>query len=68
MSKPLWIKLRDYRERYFEGHPPSINTLKKLINSGELAGRKMGRVYFVDIATESVMTGDPLVDAVLKER
>ena len=43
------IKVSVYRKKYFEpGSQPAINTIKKWIDSGKIAGKKIGSMYFVD--------------------
>jgi hypothetical protein len=61
-----YMKVAEYRRQHFQGKPPSANTIKKLIREGELAGRRIGNLYYVDMRVEDKTTGDSLVDAVLR--
>ena len=45
-----YIKLSKYREHYFEEDSrPDIRTLRRWIDDGILAGKKMRGQYFVDL-------------------
>lgn len=44
------IRLSEYRERYFEGKAPDPRTLIAQIKRGEIYGRKLGGLWFVDPA------------------
>lgn len=57
-----WMKLSQYRRKYFaEGSRPALNTIKKWIDNGELHGKTIGGMYYVD--PEAV---EPANDLVLK--
>jgi hypothetical protein len=44
----ILMKITDYRERRFaEGSAPDLRTLKRLIDEAELAGKRIGRNYYV---------------------
>ena len=59
------MKATRFREEYFaEGSQPSMNTLKKLIDDGELPGRKIGTIHYVDLDRLS-KSDNPLVNRVL---
>lgn len=51
--------------RYTETLPPSRRTIIRLINLGELPGKKVGKFYYIDIEAETRKTGNQLVDRVL---
>lgn len=44
------ITLTDYREkRFVKGSKPDLRTLKRLIDEGEIDGKKLGRKYYVEV-------------------
>ena len=63
------ISISEFRTRYFvSGHAPSAATVRKWIESGDLRGRKIGKLYYVDIDAWKHATGlDPLADMILDE-
>ena len=59
------IKLSKYRQETFkEGSRPAINTLKKWVDKGELKGKKIGSMYFIDTDQRQEIT--PVNELVLK--
>ncbi len=59
------MKATQFRIRYFEkGSEPDMKTLKKLIAEGDLPGKKMGTIYYVDLDRIKV-SSNPLVNKVL---
>lgn len=59
------MKATRFREDYFaKGSEPSMNTIKKLIDEGELPGQKMGSIYYVDL-DQLNKSKNPLVNRVL---
>jgi len=59
------VKLSVFMSTEFApGHAPTRRTLKKLIETNEIPGKKIGRDYFVDLQKFN-LTGDNLVDSVL---
>jgi hypothetical protein len=60
-----YVKLAVFMKTEFvEGHAPSRKTLKRLIQDDEIAGKKIGRDYYVDLQKFN-LTGNSLVDSVL---
>ncbi len=53
------------QHRYTEKSRPCRRTIIRLLNLGELPGKKIGRNYYVDIEAEKRFTGNPLVDRVI---
>ena len=51
--------------RYANNSRPHKRTIIRHILMGVLPGKKIGKFYYVDIANEQRMTGNPLVDRVL---
>jgi len=44
------IKLTKFRATYFhEGGAPTIKTLKKNVDNGDLPGKIIGTIYYVDL-------------------
>lgn len=63
-----FMTIDEYRETcYTQASQPSKRTLIKLINEGELKGKKLGKFYYIDVDAERIKTGNPLVDRVLLE-
>lgn len=59
------VKLSTFRKVEFqEGEAPTLKTLRKLIDEGELAGKRIGAQYYVDLK-QFHKTGNDLVDNVL---
>lgn len=61
--------LSEYQKRAFVGRPPAINTLKRMIERGDLLGEKWGNLWivFVDDNGNAVQpTGNALADKVLQ--
>jgi len=63
------IGINDFRKRYFvSGHAPTSATVRKWIECGNIRGRKIGKLYYVDIDAWKHATGlDPLADKILDE-
>lgn len=60
------MTIDEYRDqRYTKASQPCKRTLIRLINEGELPGKKIGKFYYIDVDAESRMTGNLLVDRVL---
>jgi len=59
------IKASQFRARYFEkGSEPDIKTLKKWIDDGEIPGKVMGSIYYVDLDKMN-KSDNPLVNRIL---
>ena len=52
--------------RYTKMAPPSKRTIIRMINDGDVPGKKVGRRYYVDMNAEIHRTGNPLVNRVLR--
>ncbi|MCG5512773.1 hypothetical protein [Ectothiorhodospira shaposhnikovii] len=67
MSKRLML-VSEYRHlRFTPGSRPSINTLKKWIREGELPGKRLGNLYYVEVEAEaSAATEDELINRILR--
>lgn len=58
------MKVSQYRREHFaEGSRPSVNTIKKWVDNGEVYGKVIGGMYYVD--PDKIVTANPLVDKVL---
>lgn len=59
------MKATKFRTEYFaKGSEPDIKTLKKCIDDGELPGRRIGTIYYVDL-DKLERSNNPLVNKVL---
>ena len=59
------VKLSTFRDKYFEkGEAPTVATVRRLIDSGELKGMKLGGQYYID-ASSFQATSNDLVRSVL---
>ncbi len=59
------MKATKFRTEYFaKGSEPDMKTLKRCIDEGDLPGRRIGTIYYVDL-DKLHQTGNPLVDKVL---
>ncbi|MCV6590672.1 MAG: DNA-binding protein [Marinobacterium sp.] len=64
--KPAYMKASEYREKYFvKGSQPAASTIRRWIRDGDLPGKVIGKVHYVDISSLQ-QTGNPLVDKVLQ--
>jgi hypothetical protein len=44
------MKITEYRQhRFLKGSEPDLRTLKRLIDDGELAGKRLGKIYYIEI-------------------
>ena len=60
-QKPKLMRISQFRETFFaEGSAPTVKTIKKLILTGELTGKKLGNTQYV-VIDEKVTTYDPTV-------
>ncbi len=61
------MTIDEYRETcYTTASKPSRRKLIRLIKDGVIHGKKHGKVYYVNIEAEDNLTGNPLVDKVLR--
>ncbi len=59
------IKLSTFRAKYFEkGEAPTVATIRRLVESGELKGMKLGGQYYIDASSFQPVVND-LVRSVL---
>lgn len=65
MKKRL-MKIGDWREQYFEeGSRPTMKTVRAWIDSGDVAGQRIGSSYYVDVSRWDRDRGNALVNKVL---
>lgn len=58
------MKVSQYRRECFvEGSRPSVNTIKKWVDNGDVYGQIIGGIYYVD--PDKIVSTNPLVDKVL---
>jgi predicted dehydrogenase len=44
------MKVTEYRmNRFITGSAPDLRTIKKLIDDGELVGKKIGKIYYIEV-------------------
>lgn len=72
MAKIKWISITRFRDLYFEeGDAPARNTIIRMIEDGELPGKRLGHCYYINQAeweAQSIGSGqsnDPLVQMVM---
>lgn len=65
--QPKLMLLSEWRDQRFVGtRKPSVSTIKRWIESGDLPGRKIGGLYYIDLTAESkVFSNNDLINAVL---
>jgi hypothetical protein len=51
--------------RYTKMAPPSKRTIIRMINDGDVPGKKVGRCYYVDVDADILKSNNPLVNRVL---
>lgn len=60
------ITLQRFAEKYFEEESrPNLQNLRRWIQTGKLAGRKVGGTWYID-ELEWLADGDPIVLSVLR--
>jgi hypothetical protein len=58
-NKKQLIKLSDYlNTRFVRGSAPDKRTLIALIDNGEIAGKKLGKTYFVEVTQDNIEFGE----------
>jgi len=64
------IKITTFQQRVWgaQGTPLCANAIREQIKRGELPGRQIGKLYFVNWTLYRKQTGNPLVDQVLNRR
>lgn len=62
------IRISEFQRRVWgaEGTPLCSQAIRNKIRSGEIPGEKIGKLWFVDWAAYQRLTGDELVDRVLR--
>jgi hypothetical protein len=56
--KSQLIKLGDYlNSRFVKGSAPDKRTLISLIDNGEIAGKRLGKTYFVEVTNDNNEVG-----------
>lgn len=61
------MKLETWRKKQFAPEDiPARSTVLKWLANGDLAGKRIGGSWYIDVETESKTTGDDLVDRVLQ--
>ncbi len=72
MTRIKWISITRFRELYFEkGDAPARNTIIRMIEDGELPGKRLGQRYYIDQraweaeSSSAACSNDPLVQMVI---
>lgn len=67
MKQPAYMKVSEYRAKYFvKGSQPAESTIRRWVRDGDLPGKVIGKVHYVDVSTFKQLTGNALVDQVLQ--
>lgn len=62
------VPLEVWRKRTFDTPRPSKSVCYKWARNGHIAGaKKIGGLWFIDPSKEAQLTGNPLVDQVLRD-
>lgn len=63
----MFITLEEFKVRYFgDSKHPSLSTLRRLADKGDIPTRRLGKRYFVDsVAFEA--DGNPVLEKVLRD-
>ncbi|MHB8425148.1 MAG: hypothetical protein ACYDB9_08355 [Gammaproteobacteria bacterium] len=65
-STGTYMRLSQFAKQHFvEGSRPSLSTLRRLVEKGELPGRRFGEHYYVDYSAY-LANGNPLVDKIVR--
>lgn len=63
---PRLMEAGEYRKLRYVGRHPSLQQLKKWIETGEVVGEIRGEMYFVDLQAELASSKDPLLAKMLE--
>lgn len=64
------IKISEFQRRVWgaQGTPLTANALREQIKRGDLPGKQIGKLFYVDWSLYRRLTGNSLVDQVLTKR
>lgn len=63
----MYVTLEEFKTKYFgESKHPSLSTLRRLADKGEIPNRRLGKRYFVDVAAFEA-DGNPVLEKVLRD-
>jgi len=64
------IKISVFQQRVWGEHgtPAGANTIREQIKRGDLPGKQIGKLYYVNWTLYRKQTGNPLVDQVLNRK
>lgn len=64
------IKITEFQQRVWGAHgtPTCANAIREQIKRGDLPGKQIGKLYFVNWTLYLLSTGNPLVDQVLNRK
>lgn len=63
----MYLTLEEFKERFFgDSKHPSLSTLRRLADKGEIPNRRLGKRYFVDV-TAFEADGNPVLEKVLRD-
>jgi hypothetical protein len=67
--KPELIKIAEFQKRAWgeNGTPLCSQAIRNHIKNDDLPGKKIGKLFFIDWSAYKKLTGDSLVDAVLRK-
>lgn len=52
MSVKKLYTINEYRKIRFVSKAPDPRTIRKMIDEGEIAGKRMGRIYYVELMAD----------------
>ncbi|ULQ45457.1 helix-turn-helix domain-containing protein [Flagellatimonas centrodinii] len=63
----MYLTLEDFKRRFFgDGKHPSLSTLRRLADKGEIPNRRLGKRYYVDVVAFEA-DGDPILEKVMRD-
>jgi hypothetical protein len=63
----MYITLEDFKLKFFgTSKHPSLTTLRRLAQKGEIPNRRLGKLYYVDAAAFEA-DGNPILAKVLRD-
>jgi len=66
MQLPPYLSPEEFKKVYFGTKKrPSASTIRRWLGNGELPGRRIGKLLFVDVVAFEAC-GNPLVDKILR--
>ena len=55
MNKKTLLTIKSYQEnRFAKGSAPDSRTIRRMIDDGDIAGKRIGRNYYVEVTSNNI--------------